>query len=247
MLACAVERRRAPSETRLRARLRAAGLPTGLQPTSPRSNAVVGWSLEACTLLAALEVLTTTVVDNNRETMPDELPPSDAAPPSDVPVPETRWPWSLRGAWSGRGGFLRWSPIAIATMRGARNRLGRAMRLDAPCHMAQWGWSRYQSVRFLGKRPWPAPAACWTSGVRSLLMKLSRFGGSRAPTRNAPCGKAGATVGLTHQARHNAVGASRLVERAAGRLEAYEQTDGPTYELDLAGLVARVRGRVHGT
>lgn len=54
-------------------------------------------------------------------------------------------------------------------------------------------------------------------------------------------------VGLTHHARGNAVGASRLVERAAGRLEAYQQTEGPTYALDLAGLVACVRGQVRGT
>ena len=45
-------------------------------------------------------------------------------------------------------------------------------------------------------------------------------------------------VGLTHQARGNAVGASRLVDRAAGRLEAYEQAAGPTYGLDLAALIA---------
>lgn len=54
-------------------------------------------------------------------------------------------------------------------------------------------------------------------------------------------------VGLTHQARGNAVGASRLVERAAVRLDAYDQTGGPTYALDLAALVACVRRRVRGT
>ena len=54
-------------------------------------------------------------------------------------------------------------------------------------------------------------------------------------------------VGLTHRARGNAVGASRLVERAAGRLEAYEQTGGPTYGLDLAALVGCARARVHDT
>ena len=53
-------------------------------------------------------------------------------------------------------------------------------------------------------------------------------------------------VGLTHHARGNAVGASRLVERAAGRLAAYEQGDGPTYGLDLAALVGCARGRVAG-
>lgn len=51
-------------------------------------------------------------------------------------------------------------------------------------------------------------------------------------------------VGLTHQARGNGVGASRLVERAAGRLEAYEQAAGPNYGLDLASLIACARGRV---
>jgi uncharacterized protein len=50
-------------------------------------------------------------------------------------------------------------------------------------------------------------------------------------------------VGLTHQARGNAVGASRLVERAQGRLEAYQQGAGPTYGLDLAALVACARTR----
>lgn len=51
-------------------------------------------------------------------------------------------------------------------------------------------------------------------------------------------------VGLTHQARGNAVGASRLIERASGRLEAYEQTQGPTFGLDLTALVACARLQV---
>lgn len=53
-------------------------------------------------------------------------------------------------------------------------------------------------------------------------------------------------VGLTHHARGNAVGAARLVERAAGRLAAYEQAAGPTYGLDLAALIACARARVQG-
>jgi uncharacterized protein len=53
-------------------------------------------------------------------------------------------------------------------------------------------------------------------------------------------------VGLTHQARGNDVGASRLVERAAGRLEAYVQAAGPTYGLNLAALIACSRARVRG-
>ncbi len=48
-------------------------------------------------------------------------------------------------------------------------------------------------------------------------------------------------VGLTHHARGNAVGAARLIERAAGRLDGYEHTGGPTYGLDLAALVACAR------
>jgi uncharacterized protein len=53
-------------------------------------------------------------------------------------------------------------------------------------------------------------------------------------------------VGLTHLARGNAVGASRLVERAAGRLGAYDRAGGPTYGLDLDALVACARARVTG-
>ncbi len=51
-------------------------------------------------------------------------------------------------------------------------------------------------------------------------------------------------VGLTHHERGNAVGASRLVERAAGRLEAYGLAGGPTYGLDLTALIVCVRDRV---
>jgi uncharacterized protein len=51
-------------------------------------------------------------------------------------------------------------------------------------------------------------------------------------------------VGLTHAARGNEVGARRLVERAAGRLEAYERSGGPTYGLGLDDLVSCARGRV---
>ena len=51
-------------------------------------------------------------------------------------------------------------------------------------------------------------------------------------------------VGLTHHARGNAVGARRLVERAAGRLETYDAGDGPAYDLDLPALVACARSRV---
>ncbi|WP_148572577.1 DUF309 domain-containing protein [Nocardioides caldifontis] len=51
-------------------------------------------------------------------------------------------------------------------------------------------------------------------------------------------------VGLTHAARGNAIGARRLVERAAGRLGTYERGGGPTYGLVLGELVECARRRV---
>jgi hypothetical protein len=51
-------------------------------------------------------------------------------------------------------------------------------------------------------------------------------------------------VGLTHAARGNIVGASRLVERGVGRLEQYAASGGPTYGLDLAGVARKARDRV---
>jgi hypothetical protein len=48
-------------------------------------------------------------------------------------------------------------------------------------------------------------------------------------------------VGLTHALRGNAVGADRLIERAAGRLDAYRAGGGPTYGLDLAATLACAR------
>ena len=51
-------------------------------------------------------------------------------------------------------------------------------------------------------------------------------------------------VGLTHAARGNHVGAQRLVERAAGRLEEHQSRGGPTYGLVLGDLIACARARV---
>lgn len=51
-------------------------------------------------------------------------------------------------------------------------------------------------------------------------------------------------VGLTHAARGNTKGAARLVERGAGRLEAYRTAAGPTYGLDLAAVTACARERL---
>jgi hypothetical protein len=51
-------------------------------------------------------------------------------------------------------------------------------------------------------------------------------------------------VGLTHAARGNAVGADRLVERAAQHLDHYAAGGGPTYGLDLTTVVGWARDRV---
>ena len=48
-------------------------------------------------------------------------------------------------------------------------------------------------------------------------------------------------VGLTHAARGNAIGADRLLERGAGRLEAYQARGGRTHGLDLAATIACAR------
>ena len=64
------------------------------------------------------------------------------------------------------------------------------------------------------------------------------------PERELWQGLAQLCVGLTHHARGNAVGARRLVERAAGRLDGYAAGSGPAYGLDLPALVACARGRV---
>jgi len=48
-------------------------------------------------------------------------------------------------------------------------------------------------------------------------------------------------VGLTHAARGNSIGAARLVERGASRLQAYRASEGPCYGLDLTAVVDRVR------
>jgi hypothetical protein len=57
-------------------------------------------------------------------------------------------------------------------------------------------------------------------------------------------GLAQVCVGLTHALRGNDVGARRLVERGAGRLEAYALTGGPTYGLDLSAVTGCVRARL---
>ena len=51
-------------------------------------------------------------------------------------------------------------------------------------------------------------------------------------------------VGLTHASRGNSVGALRLVERGATRLEQYGSGEGSTYGLDLLAVVSCARGQL---
>lgn len=69
-----------------------------------------------------------------------------------------------------------------------------------------------------------------------------------APEAERPLwqGLAQLCVALTHAARGNAIGAARLLERGAGRVEQYAATGGPTYGLDLAAELACARERVGG-
>lgn len=53
-------------------------------------------------------------------------------------------------------------------------------------------------------------------------------------------------VALTHAERGNAVGADRLLERGAARLDAYGARGGPTHGLDLATTLACARERAAG-
>jgi hypothetical protein len=48
-------------------------------------------------------------------------------------------------------------------------------------------------------------------------------------------------VGLTHAARGNSIGARRILERGASRVEEYDAGGGPSYGLDLRAVVACAR------
>lgn len=54
-------------------------------------------------------------------------------------------------------------------------------------------------------------------------------------------GLAQVCVGLTHAARGNAIGATRLLERGAARIDAYAARGGPAYGLDLTAVAACAR------
>ena len=72
----------------------------------------------------------------------------------------------------------------------------------------------------------------------------ARWKAGPAQERDLWQGLAQLCVALTHSARGNTVGAARLVERGAGKVEAYGAGGGPSYGLDLAAVVAWARGHV---
>jgi hypothetical protein len=54
-------------------------------------------------------------------------------------------------------------------------------------------------------------------------------------------GLAQVCVGLTHAARGNTIGAARLLDRGAARIDAYAAGGGPGYGLDLPAVAACAR------
>jgi predicted metal-dependent hydrolase len=72
----------------------------------------------------------------------------------------------------------------------------------------------------------------------------ARWKAGPAEERDLWQGLAQICVGLTHAARGNSVGAVRLVDRGAQRLERYGAGEGTTtYGVDLVALVACARDR----
>lgn len=72
----------------------------------------------------------------------------------------------------------------------------------------------------------------------------ARWKAGPAAERDLWQGLAQICVALTHAARGNVVGARRLLERGAGRLEGYDRGEGPTYGLDLGAVVSCARERM---
>lgn len=69
----------------------------------------------------------------------------------------------------------------------------------------------------------------------------ARWKGGPDEERDLWQGLAQVCVGLTHAARGNSIGAARLLERGAARVEEYEAGHGAAYGLDLTAVIACVR------
>lgn len=69
----------------------------------------------------------------------------------------------------------------------------------------------------------------------------ARWKAASAAEANLWQGLAQLAVGLTHEARGNDIGATRLLERGSNRLRSYVDTGGPTYGVDIAAVLQCVR------
>jgi hypothetical protein len=72
----------------------------------------------------------------------------------------------------------------------------------------------------------------------------ARWKAATADERDLWQGLAQLCVAITHARRGNQVGAARLVDRGAARLDAYAAGGGPAYGLDLRAWVARARAEI---
>ncbi len=71
----------------------------------------------------------------------------------------------------------------------------------------------------------------------------ARWKAAPATERELWQGLAQLCVALTHAARGNTTGAMRLLDRAAALLETYQDIGGPTYGIDVRGVVDCTRER----
>ncbi|MEO5781336.1 MAG: DUF309 domain-containing protein [Arthrobacter oryzae] len=100
----------------------------------------------------------------------------------------------------------------------------------------------------------PLPPAQTLTSARSLVeagrpfaaheVLEARWKAGPAEERNLWQGLAQICVGLTHAARGNSIGALRLVERGASRLEEYGSGEGAVYGIDLSAVVECARDRL---
>jgi hypothetical protein len=117
------------------------------------------------------------------------------------------------------------------------------MLLAGLCPMGLSASSRFRKSHCHRWRPWTWPGVWCRRGGPLLRMRSWRPAGRLVPDEEDDLwqGLAQICVGLTHAARGNSVGAVRLLERGAARLQEYDAGDGSTYGLDLSAVVTCAR------
>lgn len=139
--------------------------------------------------------------------------------------------------------------MAVIRDRDATGRARQARPRDALGRPLPYGTAGVEPVS-----EEPLPAAETVAAARALVEQgrtfsahevlEARWKAGPAQERDLWQGLAQICVGVTHAARGNAAGAARLVERGAGRLLAYSDTEGPTYGVDLGKVVTWACARV---